>query len=118
MPGPTRRKKPNRSGSFYSKVKKTKRRVKDLDEIQNDLVEENAQKLLNQEIDLDKPGCAQFYCLQCARYFIDQHTLDEHCQTKAHKKQVKSLQTEAYSIEESERAAGHGSMKTPKTVSS
>lgn len=35
-------------------------------QIDEDLEEENAKKLLNQEIDLDKPGNAQFYCLHCA----------------------------------------------------
>jgi len=35
-------------------------------QIDEDLKEENAKQLLNQEIDLDKPGNAQFYCLHCA----------------------------------------------------
>jgi len=35
-------------------------------QIDEDLKEENAKELLNQEIDLDKPGNAQFYCLHCA----------------------------------------------------
>jgi bud site selection protein 20 len=35
-------------------------------QIDEDLKEENAKRLLNQEIDLDKPGSAQFYCLHCA----------------------------------------------------
>jgi hypothetical protein len=35
-------------------------------QIDEDLKEENAKKLLNQEIDVDKPGNAQFYCLHCA----------------------------------------------------
>lgn len=35
-------------------------------QIDEDLKEEKAKQLLNQEIDLDKPGNAQFYCLHCA----------------------------------------------------
>jgi bud site selection protein 20 len=35
-------------------------------QIDEDLKEENAKQLLNQETDLDKPGNAQFYCLHCA----------------------------------------------------
>jgi len=35
-------------------------------QINEDLKEENAKQLLNQETDLDKPGNAQFYCLHCA----------------------------------------------------
>lgn len=35
-------------------------------QIDNDLQSENAEKLLNQDVDNDKPGDAQFYCLHCA----------------------------------------------------
>jgi bud site selection protein 20 len=37
-----------------------------ISQINEDLKEDNAKQLLNQEIDLDKPGNAQFYCLHCA----------------------------------------------------
>lgn len=88
---------------------KVKRRKKDLDQIDTDLKVENAPKLLHQEIDLDKPGEAQHYCLHCARYFIDKATLKEHFRTKAHKRRMKALEAEPYTIEESLRAAGQGS---------
>lgn len=65
-------------------------------------------ELLNQNVDLDKPGFAQFYCLHCAKYFIDDHSLQAHFRTKVHKRRLKALELEPYSIEESERAAGHG----------
>lgn len=113
MPGPYKRKKGSGERDFKRKLK-TKRRTKDLDEIDNDMIEENARKLLHQEIDLDKPGSAQFYCLHCARYFIDEHALKEHFRTKAHKRRLKALELEPYTIEESERAAGKGSYQTPK----
>lgn len=45
---------------------KTKNRIKDIDEIHEDLKPENLEKLVNQEVDLDVPGAAQFYCVQCA----------------------------------------------------
>ena len=41
---------------------KTKHKTKDLDEIKADMKEENAEKLLNQEIDHDVAGSAQHYC--------------------------------------------------------
>lgn len=47
------------------------------------------------------------------RYFIDQATLDYHFKTKGHKKKIKDLQTEPFTIEDSERAAGLGSLKPP-----
>lgn len=37
-----------------------------LSQIDSDIKPENAPKLLNQEIDLDKPGAAQHYCIHCA----------------------------------------------------
>lgn len=45
---------------------KAKRKTKDIDEIDEDMLPKSADSLLNQEIDYDKPGNAQFYCLHCA----------------------------------------------------
>lgn len=88
-------------------------------------------ELINQDVDLDKPGFAQFYCIHCAKYFIDDTAMQAHFRTKVrddvilfsvdyltnyllfplqvHKRRLKALETEPYSIEESERAAGAGS---------
>lgn len=60
------RKKSNIGYKRFAKQCKTKRKTKDLDQIDQDLQPNNSEKLLNQEIDLDLPGCAQFYCLHCA----------------------------------------------------
>lgn len=65
--------------------------------------------MLNQEVDLDKPGFAQHYCLHCAKYFISQRALDDHFKTKVHKRRMKALENEPFTQEEAERAAGHGS---------
>ncbi len=45
---------------------RTKRRTKDIDQIHDDLKPESAERLRNQEADLDLPGAGQHYCLQCA----------------------------------------------------
>ena len=45
---------------------KTKRKTRDLDEIQKQMAAETARELLNQPIDYDVPGAGQFYCLYCA----------------------------------------------------
>ncbi|XP_077337193.1 zinc finger protein 593 [Lithobates pipiens] len=95
---------------------KTKRRVKDLDQIHEDMLPGNAGRLLKQEIDYDVPGNAQHYCLHCARYFVDLKTLKEHFKTKVHKKRLKQLKDEPYTQEEAERAAGMGSYKPPKQI--
>lgn len=66
---------------------------------------------MNQNVDLDTPGFAQFYCLHCAKYFIDDQAMQAHFKTKVHKRRMKALELEPYSIEESERAAGQGNYK-------
>ncbi|XP_060530764.1 zinc finger protein 593 homolog [Cylas formicarius] len=108
-----KRKKYNSGDTNLKKKYKTKRRTRDLDEIHEDLKPHNSQQLLKQEIDLDKPGNAQFYCIHCARYFINSQALQEHFTTKLHKRRLKALQEEPYSIKDSERAAGLGSWKPP-----
>lgn len=82
-------------------------------QIDEDLKPENAKTLLKQEQDLDKPGNAQFYCLHCARYFINDQALQDHFKTKVHKRRLKALELEPYTIEDSERAAGFGNFKQP-----
>lgn len=109
-----KRKKYHYGDTHLRKRWRTRRRTKDLDQINEDLKQENTEKLLNQEIDADKPGKAQFYCLHCARYFIDDQALNEHFRTKVHKRRMKALELEPYTIEESERAAGFGNYTPAK----
>lgn len=71
-----------------------------------DMLPENTQKLENQELDEDKPGLGQFYCVICSRYFISELAFKMHLQSKTHKKRVKSTQDIPYSHEEAERAGG------------
>lgn len=60
------RKKQHKGDKPLKEKYRLKRKTKDIDQIHEDLKRENAEKLLNQEVDLDKPGSAQFYCLHCA----------------------------------------------------
>ena len=39
---------------------------RDLDQIDADLVEGKVEKLLTQNVDYDKTGLGQFYCVHCA----------------------------------------------------
>lgn len=110
---PYKRKKQHRGDTHLKKGWRTKRRTKDLDEIDEDL-KGNAEKLLNQEVDFDKPGAAQNYCIHCARYFVNKTALQSHFTTKVHKRRLKALEFEPYSIEESERAASKGSYIAPQ----
>ncbi|XP_032671920.1 zinc finger protein 593 homolog [Odontomachus brunneus] len=109
-----KRKKQHRGDTHLKKGWRTKRRKKDLDEIDEDLKEQNIEQLLNQEVDFDKPGSAQHYCVHCARYFINETALKTHFNTKVHKRRLKALELEPYSIEESERAAGKGNYIAPQ----
>nr|CAI5818100.1 unnamed protein product [Callosobruchus analis] len=95
-----------RCGNKLNRKHKTKRKTRDLDEVDQDLQPDKANKLLNQEVDFDKPGVAQHYCLHCARYFINNFALQEHFRSKVHKRKLKLLEDEPYTIEDSERAAG------------
>ncbi|XP_076646455.1 zinc finger protein 593 homolog [Halictus rubicundus] len=109
-----KRKKYHRGDTHLKKGWRTKRRTKDLDEIDEDLKDENVKNLINQEVDLDKPGAGQFYCVHCARHFINNTALSDHFTTKVHKRRLKALELEPYSIEESERAAGKGNYVAPQ----
>jgi bud site selection protein 20 len=85
-----------------------KRRGKDLDEIIDDMKPHKSARLLHQPIDVDIPGNAQFYCLTCARYFVDQSTIDQHSTTKAHKRRIKMLKEPVYTQREADAAGGLG----------
>lgn len=81
--------------------------------IAEDLKEGKVEGLLNQEVDIDKPGCGQFYCVHCARYFVDGNSLEGHFRSKVHKQRMKQLEVEPYSQAEAERAAGMGNFQRP-----
>ena len=106
-------------------------RTKDLDQIQLiDLDPKNRKALENQPLDYEKPGLAQHYCVECAKYvycvstgkcrglihssvirkrYLETDTaLKTHWKSKVHKRRRKELRDPAYTIEESERAAGLG----------
>ncbi|KAL7304103.1 hypothetical protein TKK_0003563 [Trichogramma kaykai] len=95
-------------------VKNVKRRKRDLDEINEDLKDKNVDKLLNQEVDYDLPGAAQHYCVTCARHFIHRQAILDHYKTKVHKRRLKALETEPYTVKDAEAAAGLGTFKQPQ----
>nr|XP_022289199.1 zinc finger protein 593-like [Crassostrea virginica]XP_022289200.1 zinc finger protein 593-like [Crassostrea virginica]XP_022289643.1 zinc finger protein 593-like [Crassostrea virginica] len=110
------RKKQHKGDKPLKEKYRTKRKTKDLDEIHDDMKPEKSQKLLKQDVDFDKPGAGQFYCLHCAKYFINETSLKTHFKSKPHKRRLKALSTEPYTVEEAERAAGMGSYKPPSKV--
>lgn len=80
-------------------------------------IQKKSGELINQPVNLEQTGMAQFYCVHCAKYFINDHAMQCHFKSKVHKRRLKALELEPYSIEESEKAAGHGSyVKAKKRV--
>ncbi|XP_058122727.1 zinc finger protein 593 homolog [Anopheles ziemanni] len=110
---PYRRKKMHDGNTHLRRRWRLRSRKKDLDEIDADL-KKNPEQLLQQEIDLDKPGFAQFYCIHCATYYINDQAMQAHFRTKVHKRRLKALEIEPYTVEDSLRAAGHGSFVQPQ----
>ncbi|KAK4293846.1 hypothetical protein Pmani_033486 [Petrolisthes manimaculis] len=85
-----------------------------MDEIDEDMKDDNAPKLLHQEVNDDLPGQGQNYCLHCARYFISMAALKGHFRTKSHKRRLKNLELEPHTQADADRAAGRGSFIQPK----
>ncbi|KAJ3043317.1 Bud site selection protein 20 [Rhizophlyctis rosea] len=99
-----RKTKTHRGIRDVKRAKRTRARVKDLDQIHEDM--KNPEKVSVQAIDADLPGLGQHYCLQCARYFTTAASLNDHIKTKLHKKRLKALKEEPYTQKEAELAAG------------
>lgn len=93
----------------YSVMKyKTKRRIKDLDQIYNELTsKDKIQQLLNQPLDETKPGLGQHYCIHCAKYMETSIALKTHLRSKVHKRRVKNLKGVPYTQEVSDAAMGY-----------
>ncbi|XP_058467497.1 zinc finger protein 593 homolog [Malaya genurostris] len=109
---PYARKKMHSGDTHLRRRWRLRSRKKDLDEIDDDL-KTNSEQLLNQDVDLDKPGFAQYYCIHCATYYINERALQDHFRTKVHKRRLKALEIEPYTVEDSLRAAGQGSFAQP-----
>ncbi|CAI2184049.1 19302_t:CDS:2 [Funneliformis geosporum] len=89
---------------------RTRNYAKDLDQIHEDLkkVKEHGDEILkNQEWNEDLPGLGQFYCIPCARHFINSEASNEHQRGKNHKKRVKLLKEIPYTQAEAESAVGY-----------
>ncbi|KAJ2498521.1 hypothetical protein GGH96_004245 [Coemansia sp. RSA 1972] len=85
---------------------KTKRRTKDLDQIQDDLKPENKTRLVSMPLDEDLPGLGQHYCVECAKFYIDNETLVRHRHGREHKRRLRDLKEPAYTQKDAEAAIG------------
>lgn len=106
-----------RMGRYSVKRYKTKRRTRDLDLIYNDLSsKESIMRLKNQPLDETKAGLGQYYCIECAKYFENQESLDRHTKGKVHKRRARELRQRPYTNLESEAATGVNMMKFMESV--
>ncbi|KAK1927901.1 bud site selection-related protein [Papiliotrema laurentii] len=106
--GRLRRSRTHNARRDVSRAARTRARVKDLDQIQDDMKPENKNKYEVQPIDEDKPGLGQHYCIECAKYYETNAALQNHTKSKVHKRRLKELRDPAYTLSEAERAAGLG----------
>ncbi|PBK72675.1 hypothetical protein ARMSODRAFT_854628, partial [Armillaria solidipes] len=107
--GRLRRSRVHKAQRDVHRATRTRVRTKDLDLIQLiDLDPKNRAALEAQPLDFEKPGLAQHYCVECAKYYETDVALRSHWRSKVHKRRCKQLKEPAYTIEESERAAGLG----------
>jgi bud site selection protein 20 len=65
---------------------RTRNYGRDVDQIHADLSEKQKTMLKNTVVDEDKPGLGLHYCIECARWFVDENTLEKHKSTKIHKR--------------------------------
>ncbi|GAA5934796.1 hypothetical protein JCM3775_002058 [Rhodotorula graminis] len=90
---------------------KMRRYKRDMDQIHADMKDQGASKfkedLAKKDLE-DIPGLAQHTCVACCRYFADAVSLETHLRGKPHKRRLKKLAEEPYTIEESRRAVGLG----------
>lgn len=87
--------------------KKTRRRVRDLDQIHADLhKEKHLEQYKETKAAEDLPGLGENYCVECAKWFESDRNLRAHIKGKPHKKRVRQLKEEPYSQKEAEAAAG------------
>ncbi|GFZ43364.1 Bud site selection protein 20 [Saitozyma sp. JCM 24511] len=106
--GRLRRSRTHHARRDVHRAARTRVRVKDLDQIQDDMTPLSRAKLEKQPIDEDKPGLGQHYCVECSKYCETDLALKTHQKSKVHKRRLKELREPAYTIAESERAAGLG----------
>mmetsp|Transcript_23797 Transcript_23797/g.26974 ORF Transcript_23797/g.26974 Transcript_23797/m.26974 type:complete len:145 (-) Transcript_23797:265-699(-) len=106
------RKKNRAKNKSHNRGVKTKNYKRDHDQIVGDMEPGNREKLENQPISEDLPGMGQFYCVSCARYFINQKAIQHHNDTKSHKRKLKeALETPPYTQAEADL---YGGLANPK----
>ncbi|KAF7874465.1 uncharacterized protein EAF02_008442 [Botrytis sinoallii] len=90
---------------------KTRRRLRDLDQISADI---RSPKHLAQhkgsKAAEDLPGLGKWYCIECAKWYESENSMLSHLKGKPHKRRVKSqaLKEGPYTQRDAEAAIGQG----------
>ena len=71
-----------------------------------------------QPFDDDLPGCGQFYCVETARYFVDQKALDDHRSRGPTSGASRSSRRRRLSRRKAEAAAGMTAERPRRRVAS
>ncbi len=81
-----RRKNADSKKKGFKKSRITKRRARDIDQIQDDLqhVKQGISKLVGEKVKFneDLPGGGLYYCIESGRHFANQKALDAHRKSK------------------------------------
>jgi bud site selection protein 20 len=87
MGRPQRRSRTTVKDKAGTKARRTRRRTKDIDQIQDEISRASKSAPSEQRpIDPEKPGLGQFMCVYCDAYFISDVVMQEHLRSKPHKK--------------------------------
>lgn len=95
MGKPQRRTRTSVKDKQGTKSRRTRRRTKDIDQIQDEIARvsklaaadgASASDAQHRPIDPEKPGLGQFLCVYCDQYFISDAVMKEHLRSKPHKK--------------------------------
>ena len=95
----------------FKKSLGTKRRPRDLDQIQEELkttLKSEQFKESRKVFDPDLPGGGLHYSVESGKYFVDADALAAHKKTKGYKKRLKLLKEKQYTQAEADQAAGLG----------
>lgn len=71
-----------------------------------DQIQESVRKSKPIEGIEDLPAGGKHACLKCDVYFRDEHTLEQHFKTRAHKRRMKEFDVQQHTTKDSEMAAG------------
>ncbi|KAI9729349.1 MAG: Bud site selection protein 20 [Cirrosporium novae-zelandiae] len=86
---------------------KTKRRIRDLDQVHADIKSAKHLALYKQtKATEDLPGLGRHYCIECAKWFEGEWNLVQHRRGKNHKRRVQLLKEEPFTQKEADRVIG------------